>query len=104
MAEIDAFVCAIPTENCRRFQHHTEDAAAVFKEHGGLKFVECSGDAAPEGEITSFPKAVQEKDDETVVFGWTLWPSRDARRPQRFGEAAWQGIIALLAVERKWRK
>jgi hypothetical protein len=41
--------------------------------------VECWGDDVPEGEVTSFPKAVQKKGDETVVFGWILWPSREAR-------------------------
>ena len=33
----------------------------------------------PQGKITSFPMAVQCKDDETVVFAWINWPSRAAR-------------------------
>ena len=51
----------------------------VFKEHGALKLVECWGDDVPEGEVTSFPMAVKRKDDETVVFSWITWPSRQAR-------------------------
>jgi uncharacterized protein YbaA (DUF1428 family) len=58
---------------------HAEKAAAVFKEHGALKLVECWGDDVPEGKVTSFPMAVQRKDDETVVFSWIIWPSRAIR-------------------------
>jgi uncharacterized protein YbaA (DUF1428 family) len=79
MAYIDAFVCAVPTANREKYRQHAEEAAAVFKEHGALKVVECWGDDVPEGKLTSFPKAVQKKDDETVVFGWILWPLREAR-------------------------
>ncbi|MGB8611697.1 MAG: DUF1428 domain-containing protein, partial [Pseudolabrys sp.] len=58
---------------------HTEAAARVFKEHGALKFVECWGDDVPDGKLTSFPMAVKRQDDETVVFSWIIWPSRDQR-------------------------
>ena len=44
-----------------------------------MSVVECWGDDVPEGKLTSFPMAVQRKDDETVVFSWITWPSRDAR-------------------------
>ena len=51
----------------------------MFKEHGALRVVECWGDDVPEGKLTSFPMAVKRKDDETVVFSWITWPSREAR-------------------------
>ena len=56
-----------------------EDAAAVFKENGALQVVECWGYDVPNGEVTSFPMAVKCKDDETVVFSWIVWPSRELR-------------------------
>jgi uncharacterized protein YbaA (DUF1428 family) len=37
------------------------------------------GDDVPEGKLTSFPMAVQCKDDETVVFYWIVWTSRTVR-------------------------
>lgn len=79
MTYVDGFVAAVPTANREEFRRHAADAAAVFKEHGALKVVECWGDNVPDGEVTSFPMAVKRKEDETVIFSWILWPSRAAR-------------------------
>jgi uncharacterized protein YbaA (DUF1428 family) len=79
MIYVDGFVAAVPTANREKYRSHAEKAAVVFREHGALKLVECWGDDVPEGEVTSFPKAVRCKPDETVVFSWILWPSRQAR-------------------------
>ena len=79
MPYVDGFVIAVPTVNKEKYKKHAEEAAVVFKEHGALKLVECWGDDVPEGKVTSFPMAVQRKDDETVVFSWIVWPSRAIR-------------------------
>ncbi len=79
MDYIDGFVAAVPTANRERYTKHSKAAAAVFKEHGALRVVECWGDDVPQGKVTSFPLAVQCKQDETVVFSWIAWPSRKAR-------------------------
>ena len=79
MAYVDGFVAAVPTANREKFRSHAEAAAVVFKEHGALKIVECWGDDVPDGEVTSFPMAVKCKEDETVIFSWIVWPSREVR-------------------------
>ena len=79
MAYVDGFVAAVPTANREKFRRHAEAAAVVFKEHGALKVVECWGDDVPDGKVTSFPMAVKRKEDETVVFSWIMWPSREVR-------------------------
>ena len=79
MTYIDGFVAAVPTANREAYKKHAASAAALFKEYGALKVVECWGDDVPEGKVTSFTMAVQRKDDETVVFSWITWPSREAR-------------------------
>jgi uncharacterized protein YbaA (DUF1428 family) len=79
MSYVDGFVAAVPTANRNVYTKHAEIAAAVFKEHGALRVVECWGDDVPEGKLTSFPMAVKRKEDETVVFSWITWPSREAR-------------------------
>jgi uncharacterized protein YbaA (DUF1428 family) len=79
MTYVEGFVAAVPNANRDAYCRHAEVAAAVFKEHGALSVVECWGNDVPAGEVTSFPKAVQRKDDETVVFAWITWASRGAR-------------------------
>ncbi|MBV8652582.1 MAG: DUF1428 domain-containing protein [Alphaproteobacteria bacterium] len=96
MTYVDGFVAAVPTTNREKYKKHAEDAAVVFKEHGALKFVECWGDDVPEGKLTSFPMAVKRKDDETVVFSWIIWPSRQVRD---------QGMEKVMADPRaQWDK
>jgi uncharacterized protein YbaA (DUF1428 family) len=88
MTYIDGFVAAVPTTNREKYRKHADEAAAVFKEYGALKVVECWGDDVPEGKVTSFPMAVKRKDDETVVFSWIVWPSKESRK------AAWDKVMA----------
>ena len=79
MSYVDGFVAAVPTANKEKYTKHASDAAVVFKEHGVLQMVECWGDDVPDGEVTSFPMAVKCKPDETVVFAWLFWPSKEVR-------------------------
>lgn len=79
MAYVDGFVAAVPTANKEAFHKHAEDAAVVFKDQGALRVVECWGDDVPKGEVTDFHRAVQAKDDETVVFSWIVWPDKATR-------------------------
>lgn len=87
MSYVDGFVAAVPTANRERYREHAEMGARVFKEYGALSVVECWGDQVPSGEVTSFPMAVKAKEDETVVFSWIVWPSKEARN------AAWEKIM-----------
>jgi uncharacterized protein YbaA (DUF1428 family) len=79
MTYVDGFVLAVPTANRAAYQKIAEDAAIVFKEYGALNVVECWGDDVPEGKLTSFPMAVKCEENETVVFSWIVWPSREVR-------------------------
>jgi uncharacterized protein YbaA (DUF1428 family) len=79
MTYVDGFVAAVPTANRELYRRHAAAAAVVFKEHGALSVAECWGDDVPEGELTSFSLAVKRQEDETVVFSWITWPSRQVR-------------------------
>ena len=79
MTYIDGMVAAVPTANREKFKKHAQEAAVVFKDCGALNVMECWGDDVPEGKLTSFPMAVKREPDETVVFSWIVWPSRQVR-------------------------
>jgi uncharacterized protein YbaA (DUF1428 family) len=79
MSYVEGYVMAVPNANRDGFIKHANEVAAVFKENGASKVMECWGVDVPEGKVTSFPMAVQKKNDETVVFSWIVWPSRQAR-------------------------
>jgi uncharacterized protein YbaA (DUF1428 family) len=88
MTYVDGFVLAVPTANREAYRAHAAKFAEVVKEFGALQYVEAWGDDVPEGKVTSFSMAVKRKDDETVVFSWITWPSKQAR------VAAWERIMA----------
>lgn len=79
MEYVDGFVAPALTANREVYRKFAQQAAAIFKEHGALRVVECWGDDVPDGKLTSFPMAVQRKPEESVVFSWVVWPSREAR-------------------------
>jgi uncharacterized protein YbaA (DUF1428 family) len=79
MSYIDGMVAAVPTANREAYRLHAIEASAIFKEFGALKMVDCWGDDVPDGKLTSFPMAVKKTDEETVVFSWVVWPSKQVR-------------------------
>lgn len=87
MSYIDGFVAAVPTANKAAYKKHVEQSVPVFKECGALKVIECWGDDVPDGKLTSFPLAVQKKEDETIVFAWIEWPSKEVR------DAGWKKVM-----------
>ena len=79
MYYVDGFVVAVPTSNKDAYIHHARLAAEIFREHGALRITECWGDDVPDGKLTSFPMAVKLEPEETAVFSWIEWPSREVR-------------------------
>ena len=79
MNYVDGFVAAMPSANRETYLTFATQAAAVFKDCGALSVVECWGDDVPDGKLTSFPLAVQRKADESVIFSWVTWPSKQVR-------------------------
>jgi len=72
-------MAAVPTASKNAYMEFVRKADKVFREHGALAPAECWGADVPDGELTSFPMAVKCRPDETVVFSWVVWPSREVR-------------------------
>ncbi|MDP8993811.1 MAG: DUF1428 domain-containing protein [Pseudomonadota bacterium] len=79
MAYFEGFVLAVPTSNREEYRRHAAEAEPLFKEFGVARMVEAWGDDLPEGKVTDFRMAVQAKEDESVVFSWFEYPSKQAR-------------------------
>jgi uncharacterized protein YbaA (DUF1428 family) len=79
MAYVDGFVLAVPKQNIEAYKALARKAGEIWKSHGALAYVESIGDDVPYGELTSFPRAVQAKEDEVVAFSWIVYASREQR-------------------------
>ena len=79
MPYVDAFMLAVPKQNLEAYKAVARTAGEVWKELGALAYVECIGDDVPYGVLTSFPRAVQAKEDETVALSWIVYESREQR-------------------------
>jgi uncharacterized protein YbaA (DUF1428 family) len=79
MAYVDGFVLAVRKDKIEAYKEIARVAGEVWMEHGASSYVECVGDDVPYGQLTSFPRAVQARDDEVVVFSWITYDSREHR-------------------------
>jgi uncharacterized protein YbaA (DUF1428 family) len=79
MSYVDGFVVPVPKDKVEAYKALAARAGAIWKEHGALAYVECLAEDVPYGEVTSFPRAVQVKEDETVAFSWIVYASRASR-------------------------
>ena len=79
MSYVDGFLLAVPKANKDKYRKMSEMAWPVFRDNGAIRHVEAWGEDLPDGKVTDFRRAVQAKDDETVVFSWIEYPSREIR-------------------------
>ena len=79
MHYVDGFVLPVPRARLDDYRALAQQAGEVWMEHGALQYFECVGDDVQPGKVTSFPQAVQLKDDEVAVFAWIVYASRAER-------------------------
>jgi uncharacterized protein YbaA (DUF1428 family) len=76
---VDGFVMPLPKANVDRYREIASTAGALWIEHGALEYKETLAEDVKVGEVTSFPQSVKQTDDETVVFAWIVYESREHR-------------------------
>jgi uncharacterized protein YbaA (DUF1428 family) len=76
---IDGFVLPIPRDRLNEYKRVVEAVAEIWKEHGALDYLEYVGDDLILEGTRSFTDLVAATEDETIVFGWVVFDSREAR-------------------------
>jgi uncharacterized protein YbaA (DUF1428 family) len=79
MAYVDVFLIPVPKAKLSAYEAMSPQFAGMLKQGGATDYVEYIGDDVPMGELTSFPRAVQAKDDEVIVIGWATYPNKAVR-------------------------
>lgn len=76
---VDGFVIPLPKNKIEDYQRIAEVACKVWMDHGAVAYCECVGDDLEVKDMISFPKLASAGEDETVVFAWIMFKSREHR-------------------------
>lgn len=79
MTYVDGFVLPVKTRKLAAYRGMAKKAGKIWREYGALEFHECVADDVKVGKRTSFPRSVNLKRGETVVFSWITYRSRAHR-------------------------
>jgi uncharacterized protein YbaA (DUF1428 family) len=72
-------VLPLPKGKIDLYRSIAEKAGRIWKEHGALEYPECIGDDLDVKELVPFPELADAQPDETVVFTWIGFESREHR-------------------------
>jgi uncharacterized protein YbaA (DUF1428 family) len=76
---VDGFVIPIPKENVEKYREIAHQAGEVWKEHGALEYFETVGDELEQEQMISFTQIAGAAPDETVIFAWIVYESKEDR-------------------------
>ena len=76
---VDGFVIPVQKDRIEDYRRIAEQAAPIWKEYGALDYWECVGDDLDVKGLVAFPQLAQVGPDETVVFAWVVFESREQR-------------------------
>ena len=96
---IDGFVLPVPRIHLNEYKAVAEKVAEIWKEYGALAYFEYVGEDLKLEGTRSFIEVVDLKEDEVVIFGWVVFPSketRDAANKQVPNDARMPELVAPL--------
>ena len=76
---IDGFIFPVPCDRLQIYKEVAAKVAAIWKEYGALEYFEYVSDDSNMDGTRAFSDAVHTIENETVIFGWVVFPSREAR-------------------------
>ena len=76
---VDGFLIPLAKDKVNEYKEMAEKAGQVWKEHGALEYYECFGDDLDRADFVSFKKAAGASAEETVIFSWIIYESREHR-------------------------
>lgn len=76
---VDGFVIPMAKENVEKYSLMAQKAGDIWMEHGALQYVEAVGDDLEIEKMLSFKTISGASDDETVIFAWIVYESREHR-------------------------
>ena len=76
---IDGFVFPVPRDRLGDYRRVAQGAADIWKQHGALEYCEFVVDDPKLDGTRSFVDLLAPMEDETIVFGWVVFDSREAR-------------------------
>jgi len=76
---VDGFLIPIAKENVGKYKELAQKAGEIWKEHGALEYYECVGDDLEIEKMVSFKKSADASENETVIFAWIVFESREHR-------------------------
>lgn len=88
MAYYTGSLAPVPTANKTAYLDHARRAWPLFRDRGAVRMVETWGEDVQPGKVTDLLRAVQAKDDETVVFSWIEWPDKAT------ADKGWQDMMS----------
>ena len=74
---VQGFMVPVPTAKREPYTKMAGDAWDMFADYGALAVLEAWGTDVPHGAATDFYRGVKATEDESVVFSYMIWPSKE---------------------------
>jgi uncharacterized protein YbaA (DUF1428 family) len=98
MSYVFVWVLPVKKDGLEAYKHRAAKFAPIWKDHGATSVTEALADNPMVGEVTSFPRAVQLRDDEVCVVSVIRFPDK-ATHDRAIGAAMADPRAAELGMD-----
>jgi uncharacterized protein YbaA (DUF1428 family) len=76
---IDGFIFPIKEKYLKEYSNVAEQVSEIWKEYGAIEYTESVADELSLEGTKSFTEIIDLGEDEVIVFGWVVFPSKEIR-------------------------